>query len=159
MIITVFWNAAVKAVLWMILLSLQIGLCPTGTPALFRLAAIATFHRLKSFYYLLASLVKRDRGWEGDGGAKREAERERERWMYQTAAPCWAGNGKAAGTNMNISADSYSSLYPPPPHSESVSLSLPVSHLFLLSTSSPQNLPKTPHPYFSPFTLSWSGLW
>lgn len=45
-----------------------------------RLAARATFHLLKSIYYLLAPLVKRDRGWEGrdgGGGAKREAERER----------------------------------------------------------------------------------
>lgn len=56
--------------------------------------------------------------------------------MYQTAAPCRAGNGKAAGTNMNISADSYSSLYHPlHPISLSVSLSLSVSHLLLLSTS------------------------
>lgn len=52
-----------------------------------------TFHHLKSIYYLLALLVKRDRGREGRGqeegvGAKRERERGRERWMYQTAAPC-----------------------------------------------------------------------
>lgn len=47
-----------------------------------RLAARATFHLLKSIYYLLAPLVKRDRGWEGRGwgwgskarGRKRESD-------------------------------------------------------------------------------------
>lgn len=62
------------------------------------------------------------------GGEERERgcgeQRGRERWMYQTAAPCWEGNGKAAGTNMNISADSCSSLYYPPSPCLSVSRSL-----------------------------------
>lgn len=125
-----------------------------------RLAERSPLPHSMSIYYLLTLLVKRDRERRGGkkGREKREWEREigRVRWMYQTAAPCWVGNGKAAGTNMNISADSYSSLYPPPP-SVCHSLTLSVSHLFLLSASLPLNPPPPPTSCFSAFTLLWSG--
>ena len=110
----------------------------------------SALHFSMSIYYLRTSLVKRERGRGGRGRAKME--KERERWMYQTAAPCWAGNGKAAGTNMNISADRYSSLYPSLP----LSLSQSVSHLFCLSTSLPLNPPPPPPP--TPLLLSLYSL-